>query len=646
MSTFYFRPVHFISLLLALVPLLSELPKLTSWICTFVLLVYIGVVFLNKTSLPRWIPQMMAVASGLFFYSVHGTLLTPEAASSLMCVIVCLKLFEITNHRHMLVFILMNLILSMFYVLFSQTLTSTLFIFVNYFFFIFFLLFLHKQKIGLEKDPFSLRQLLTLETLVALPLLIALFLFFPRFTTSWGGFGAATTQAVFGFSEKMNPGQLMSLAQSDLVAFRVRMNGKKNPSPENLYFRGAVLTENKGWEWKSPERFFANSPRAVAEQESDYEILLEPRFEKTLFTLDPTQKIDLQPSHLKWTQTSDHTFQLRYPVQSKLKIKGWLSDKTESPIAPVRSELQIDPATSEKLRKLVTPWLSFAPQERLKAILDFYKFENFKYSTETPAYKTVDDFLFEQKIGFCEHFSSSFAVLARLSGLPTRVVVGFQGAETNPFDSYLLVKDKHAHAWNEVYLQDQGWIRVDVTALVAPARILQGALFNSQNGQLVNNTDAGFVYRIAMAWDAVNHRFSLMLMNYNLENQAALLENMGLARWGLGSVVKVFVGVMIVFALFFWWLARRGRERVDLLAKSYLLLNQRLTRLQVVRAPNEGPMDLRAKVIDAPLANTAEALKLIDRYIALRFGPNATAKDIHIFYKDVKTTPLRLLAPK
>ena len=62
----------------------------------------------------------------------------------------------------------------------------------------------------------------------------------------------------------------------------------------------------------------------------------------------------------------------------------------------------------------------------------------------------------------------------RAAGVPARVVAGYQGGEVNPIDGYLTVRQSDAHAWAEIWVEGQGWERVDPTAAVAPSRIEQG----------------------------------------------------------------------------------------------------------------------------------------------------------------------------
>jgi transglutaminase-like putative cysteine protease len=622
----------YVMLLCSLAPLLYELPLSTAGICAVLLLVSF-----RQTTISFWVQQVLALATATAIYLLHGTLQTPEAACSLIAVAVCLKTLSAKTHRDQMILLLMNLLLVMSYVLFSQTLLSTLLLFTNYIIFILQLLNLQKQKLGLPSSSLNFKQLLSPETLIALPLLISLFIFFPRFTTPWGGPGSTAANQVMGFSEDLNPGQIQSLSESENIAFRIIFKNNRQPNPELLYFRGAVLSRNKEWSWKNEENKFKLVPPTPLTTEPSYEILLEPRFDKILFTLDSSQQISLQPEHLAFTRTDDGEFTLRWSAQSKIKINGFTGPPEQPPLDKAdRDLLQTEANVTPRMQQLIDSLKNKTEEEKLKSLLKFFGTNDFKYSTQTPVYPSLDDFLFGERIGFCEHFAASFAVIARLAGLPARVVTGFQGAEYNSFGAFFVVRDKHAHAWNEVYSPAKGWTRVDVTDLVAPARIRGGALYNKQSDSLLlPEKNLGFFERGLLAWDAVNNRFNLMLMNYNLENQVQLIEQFSLSKIGLASVSRVFMVIVVVFLIVFWKLSWGQQIRQDDIAKGYLLLNQKIQKLGIRRASYEGPNDLRnnlLKLHEPPV----KILDLLERYMTLRFGPNASPREAKRFYKDAK----------
>ena len=97
---------------------------------------------------------------------------------------------------------------------------------------------------------------------------------------------------------------------------------------------------------------------------------------------------------------------------------------------------------------------------------------------------SYDDFLFRKKKGFCEHFAGSFALLMRYADIPVRVVIGYQGGEfmtDSQNNKFFLIDNSFAHAWNEIWIIDKGWVRVDPTSWVSPERIQESSLLGNRS---------------------------------------------------------------------------------------------------------------------------------------------------------------------
>ena len=90
------------------------------------------------------------------------------------------------------------------------------------------------------------------------------------------------------------------------------------------------------------------------------------------------------------------------------------------------------------------------------------------------AQDSVDEFLFETRRGFCGHYASAFAALMRAAGIPARVVTGYQGGTFNRYADYWILRQSDAHAWNEIWIEGRGWVRIDPTSAIAPERVERG----------------------------------------------------------------------------------------------------------------------------------------------------------------------------
>ena len=103
------------------------------------------------------------------------------------------------------------------------------------------------------------------------------------------------------------------------------------------------------------------------------------------------------------------------------------------------------------------------PYDKARALQDFFRTQ-FEYSTTVQSGHSNDamlNFLNIRK-GYCEQFSGTFAAMARVVGLPTRVMVGFTQGQLRP-DGLYHVAGRHAHAWDEVWFDGYGWVLFEPT---------------------------------------------------------------------------------------------------------------------------------------------------------------------------------------
>ncbi|MCF8177364.1 MAG: transglutaminase domain-containing protein, partial [Sulfuritalea sp.] len=236
----------------------------------------------------------------------------------------------------------------------------------------------------------------------------------------------------------------------------------------------------------------------------------------------------------------------------------------------------------------------------------------------------IDEFLFNSKRGFCEHFAAAFVYALRAAGVPARVVAGYQGGEVNPVDGYLVVRQFDAHAWTEAWIAGRGWVRVDPTAISAPSRI------NNNFAAAVPPGDTlPFLARGDLAWlkelrnrlDAVTNGWNQWVLGYNPERQRDLLANLGLKEpdWrSMTAVLSVLCGGVLL-ALTAWIL--RNRLRVDPALAAWRRFTVRLARHGVYWRSWEGPLDFAERAA-AQLPDHAEAIREIAAlYARLRYGP-------------------------
>jgi len=313
----------------------------------------------------------------------------------------------------------------------------------------------------------------------AVPLIVLLFLLFPRVTTGFRLLLTPNNISASGFSDRLSPGSVESLAASRAVAFRAEFPDDDFPPARALYWRGLVLTQGDGMEWRSRETSPSTSHSSQGVRGGNTVrqwITIEPHGAHWMFALDrPVTACPgaiLTPGNYLWSWQPIMKPR-RYEVKSSLEM-------ARQDLQPRERErvLEVPESISLRVRALAQSWRAADPDPRaiVRRALDFFQTQRFRYSLSPGEYKRNDleEFLFRRRIGFCEHYAATFATLMRLAGVPARVVVGYLGGEFNEMGHFYLVRQSDTHAWCEVWLPVTGWTRVDPTNVVAPERVNLG----------------------------------------------------------------------------------------------------------------------------------------------------------------------------
>jgi protein-glutamine gamma-glutamyltransferase len=268
----------------------------------------------------------------------------------------------------------------------------------------------------------------------------------------------------------------------------------------------------------------------------------------------------------------------------------------------------------------------------MNAALTLLREQKFVYTLEPPLLgrHAVDEFLFETRSGFCEHFSSSFVVLMRAAGVPARVVTGYLGGEYNTLGNYLIVRQSDAHGWTEVWLENRGWVRVDPTNAVSPARADSGLAAAMPAGMALpgalRNSHA-LLRELAMTLDSLANSWNQTVLGFNLETQRALLFRAGLdaATWlTLATFLIVATGVVTLLLVLFTLCNRRHNSDPALAA--YRAFCAKTARAGLARQPDEGPIDYAARLA-AARPDAAEAVRTITQaYVAIRYNKSFNIK--------------------
>jgi transglutaminase-like putative cysteine protease len=465
--------------------------------------------------------------------------------------------------------------------------------------------------------------------LQAIPLTLILFILFPRVQGPlWGLPQDAYSSS--GLDDRMSPGSLSRLILSEAVAFRVSY--KDNPPlREQMYWRGPVMWDFDGRTWtpgSTAEQFLA--PQFTERSQAiDYTVTLEPHNKTWLFALDVPDRISL-PATLSY----DFRLYSKKPVNARVRYEarsnlGYRANLQESN-TQIRRALQVPRQFNPRAQQLAAEWKAGSTSDTaiVQAALSYFNRQGFQYTLEPALLGTngIDDFLFGTKQGFCEHYASAFVFLMRAANVPARVVTGYLGGEFNDVGNYYIVRQSDAHAWAEVWLKGQGWVRIDPTGVIAPARIQSGlsaAVSNNAALPFMARNPPQWLRNLNLNWDALANQWNQWVLGYDSERQFAFLTRLGMesVTWQR-MAMNMAAGLGLLVAVFALFMLRHlyTRNRPDKVQAAWLRLCRKLARTGLPRAAHEGALDYAARIATARPEFAEPMHDLATRYSALRYG--------------------------
>jgi transglutaminase-like putative cysteine protease len=617
------------SLLAAMVAVVApHAQRMPLWISGFVLglmLWRVALVWRGSRLPSRWLLVILAVVATTGVIGSYGPMLGRDASVALLAIMTGLKCLELRTLRDANVVTCLGYFLIITNFLYSQTMVTAAAMLLV-------LVWLTATSVTLQDRGRQLRPAQATRTagvLVAhaLPLMMALFVLFPRVQGPVFGFPQATSSGVSGLSDSMSPGDLSNLGLSDEVAFRVQFEVPP-PRVAELYWRGPVLWDFDGRTWRVGDGGLAPTRYEALSDPVRYAVTLEPHHTRWLFAID-------LPASLPPRARVTSDFQLlaarpvrvreRYEISSHLRYRLGLEERPEV----LQRALELPAGFNPRARRLAADLRATAADDRqvVAAALGYFRNQLFFYTLVPPelGYHSVDEFLFQTRRGFCEHYASAFVFLMRAAGVPARVVTGYQGGEMNPLGDYLLVRQSEAHAWAEVWLRDAGWVRVDPTAAVSPARIEEGiaaAVPQSDPLPLTVRADFALFKRLRLTLDAATNSWNQWVLGYTPDRQRRLFTQVGMGTpsWGDLVVMMLVVSGVIVLGIAILTLRRLWATESDAVQRVYRAFARKLARRGFVREPAEGPLAFAQRVSQgAPeLASAVEQVTQI--YLGLRYG--------------------------
>lgn len=567
----------------------------------------------------------LALTGFVMVLASYRTLNGAEAGSALLMVMIALKLTEVQRVRDAVFVVVLG-----YFLLFAGFLYSQEILFVAWMLIVSWALTAALLVITRNASEASFGHAMWQSgryLAQALPFALIIFVLFPRIPGPLWGVPLADASSVSGLDDSMTPGSISELVMSDEMAFRVRFDDRPPPQNER-YWRGPTLHFFNGRTWIQGVVSTIDTQRfADTSNPLGYTVMIEPHRRPWLFAL--TVPVEY-PNDARLTRD----FQLisRRPVDQRrtYHVVSHLEHVLSPELTALerRWALQMPANFNPQSRELAAQWRAESNDDReiVQHALTMFREQPFSYTLEPPLLggNTVDDFLFNTRAGFCEHYASAFTFLMRAAGVPARVVTGYLGGEQNAYGDYFEVRQSDAHAWSEVWLEGSGWTRVDPTAAVAPERVERG-LSEALQGQNVPShlaRNAGnLLMQLEMRWAAINAVWFEFFLGFNPEMQKRFLERLGLddpdwRKMILAMVVLLVAGGLVLWGALIW--SHRVRP-ADPALRLYRQLQQRLARRLGPPRGHEGPRDLAARVAREAPELAGPVGEFIARYIALRY---------------------------
>ena len=587
---------------------------------------------------------ILTIAVLVGFRTLNGI----QAGASLLVAMAALKLTETTTRRDWLIVVSASLFLLLSACLDAQTLWRLPLYAAELC-----LLCMGMYALGAGADVPGIAALMrrsAFSLMAAMPFAVLLFLFVPRFAGSFWAL-PRSHEAVTGLSDEMNPGAISELSESSEPAARVRFEATPPPAAQR-YWRGFVLHSFIGNTWKrGPEPIFS-APLVRTGAAYRYEVSMEPSHVKVLLALElPTEApVRSLSAHL----TPDYELIPDEPVNQETiyRLESHAGQRSLEPLSASERHVDLDLKVTNPNPRAVELAHTLRARansdpEFVQTVLDYLRQGGFSYTLNPELSNSVDDLLFKTHEGYCGHYASAFALLMRAGGVPAHVVTGYLGGVWNRYGGYLLIRQSDAHAWTEVWLAGQGWVRIDPTAVVAPGRLTRGVddlLPATSIAQRMFRSD--WIVSGVQAWQAINAWWQDEFIGFNYERQRSMLERFGIkAPYVEALAVLLAVGASVWLAVIAWSLRPRGdHRRSDALARSWRTLERKLRWAAAPRAPHEGPVAYAERVGQSRPEIAGTVYALAHRYARLRYGPEASAAELEQFRRAVRM--LRTVPPR
>lgn len=502
-----------------------------------------------------------------------------------------------------------------------------------------------------------LRGFLIACALISMLLAIPLFALLPRVTSPYlaGGVGGGgQRRETMGFSDEVTLDSIGRIRESREIALRISFARDRLPRNEVMRLKAATFDLYDGRAWRrSPgrrtmlEQGGVRVRLAPGEVERWARVFLYPVTGKSLPLPTTTRVVDVNRYGLEIG--SGGAVYLSYPSVTTFEYDVGLG---ASPIsaAAVPDPANLDPpildltGVSPEMTALAARAMGTGDAAERALRLEDFLHREYEYTLDfvgRGSEQPLEDFLFRYKSGHCEYFASAMVLLLRSQGIHSRLATGFLGADYNPIERSLVVRQANAHAWVEAYLPDAGWTTFDPTPPAGRPESGGTSVWNLAT----------------QAWDTLIFRWDRYVLTYGFNDQVSLLGGLrqlwrrlwsGRDRGGDGqiaaaaetapatvgatsaadrtgagvAVALIAAALLLAAAAAVWWLRHRGPLTAT---AAYRRLRRLLARAGLAVPASLPPLALGRRAAAARPAAAEPTGRVIDFYLRESFNGEALA---------------------
>ncbi|RLA21797.1 MAG: DUF3488 domain-containing protein [Gammaproteobacteria bacterium] len=593
-----------------------------------VLLIWRFIAVWNPAYLPGQLLVFLLLLSGVSLLVImHQGVFGRDAGTAVFVVALGLKLLEIKSQRDVYLIIYLAFIVAASQFLYLQNILMAGYTLLVCISLLGTLICINSGSVSNSASLKIAGQIL----LQAFPLMVILFIFFPRVEAPRWSFLQDDNQATSGLSDTLEPGAISQLGLSGELVFRAKFTGELPPHTER-YWRGPVFSFTDGKKWtQTKNTYFKRHLDKVSFSGKAYQylLLMEPQTKNWVFGLE-------MPAAYKWPLQENGNHQLltseppgkraEYKITSYAQYNTGYITKTE-----LSDNLQLPNTVEDRIDELVARLGGFdaPPEIFIKNVFAHFRHNDFYYTLMPPLLddKPIATFLFDTRAGFCGHYATAFVYLMRVAGIPARIVGGYQGGIYNETGGFIEVRQANAHAWSEVWIADKGWVRYDPTTAIAPERVEQDVNIEQQIAsnavsfapiQLDSRT-LSLLKRARNLWSSVDYSWHRWIINYDRRQQSGFLSGLGIDT--LKSMLYWLMGlVALVTLLLALYIFRKQTLVLDKAQIYYVRACQKLAKAGLIKQDTEGANDFALRVA-AKMPDIADSFAHITQlYVQIRYA--------------------------